>query len=66
MYFSINISLIPLILLGCTLTMGVLVWIIYLLRVRSVSRARVEADTLREADKPEEYSPASIVIYSQG
>lgn len=66
MYFNIDISPITLILLCAMLAMGVLAWLIYFLRVRSVVKARLTADTLRAADKPDEYSPASIVIYSQG
>ena len=66
MYFNFNISTITIILLIAMLIMGTLAWLIYFLRVRSVVRARREADTLRKADKPEDYSPASIIIYSQG
>lgn len=66
MYFDFTLPSNSIILLAVALVCGVLVWLILHLRVRSVVTARFRADNLRAADKPEEYSPASIVIYSQG
>ena len=66
MYLNLTFPIISIILFAVALLCGVLVWIILHLRVRSVVTARYRADNLRPADKPEEYSPASVVIYSQG
>lgn len=66
MYINPTLPLISIILLGIALVCGLLLWLILQLRVRSVVSARYRADNLRPADKPEEYSPASVVIYSQG
>ena len=63
MYLNLTFPIISIILFAVALLCGVLVWIILHLRVRSVVTARYRADNLRPADKPEEYSPASVVIY---
>ncbi len=66
MVFNFTLPIVSIILLSVGLLAVLAVWLIYHLRVRSVVQARFKADNLRPADKPEEYSPASVIIYSQG